>query len=153
MGFDTGYLSEIQVGGAGEEYGVANQIFGHKKYADGLKVGRFAKIVNGELVNLDGTATPNVAGVVLRSPATSLEAGDEINKELTVGTIGTMLDGMVTVNVKAGAVAPAWGATVFASNAGDANDGLAQENNTDGVDTGAVFLQEIKAGVWLIKQK
>ena len=152
MAFETGYLSDFNKVGAGEEYGVNNRILGHRSYEDGLKVGRFAKVDSGRLDNMDGSATPVIAGVVIRTPTTSVEADGTIDADLTTGSVSYMQSGFVTVEVKAGQT-PTYKGTVYASNAGDANDGTAQTGATNGVDTGAIFIEEIQSGVWLIEQK
>lgn len=154
MAFATGYLSDFEKIGAGEEQGVNNRVLGASTYEDGLKVGRFAKMASGSLDNMDGSSTPVIAGVVLRSPTTSVEADDAINASLTAGSVSYMLNGLVTVAVKAGET-PAFKGAVFACNAGDANDGMAATGAEagDNVATGAVFIKEIKTGVWLIEQK
>ena len=152
MAFATGYLGDFNKVGAGEEYGSQNRILVHRAYEDGLVVGRFAKVDSDRLDNLDGSATPVIAGVVLRSPTTSIEADGTIDAELTTGSVSYMQNGFVTVEVKAGQT-PAYKGTVYASNAGDADDGAAQTGATDGVDTGAIFIEEVKSGVWLIEQK
>lgn len=152
MAFETGYLSDFNKVGAGEEMGTSNRVLGHRSYEDGLKVGRFAKVDSGSLDNMDGSATPVLAGVVLRTPTTSVEADGTIDADLTTGSVSYMQSGLVTVEVKTGQT-PAYKGTVYASNAGDANDGTAQTTATDAVDTGAVFIEEIQTGVWLIEQK
>lgn len=152
MAFPTGYQAEIEKVGAGEEYGVNNRVLGHREYEDGLKIGRFAKVDAGSLDNMDSSATPVIAGVVIRTPTTAVEADGTIDAELTTGSVSYMQNGFVTVEVKTGQT-PAYKGTVYASNAGDANDGTAQTSASGGVDTGAIFIEEIKSGVWLIEQK
>jgi hypothetical protein len=152
MAFATGYLGDFKKVGAGEEYGVNNRVLGFRTYENGLKVGRFAKVDSGSLDNMDGSSTPVIAGVVVRTPAVSVESDGAIDASLTTGSVSYMQSGLVTVEVKSGQT-PAYKGTVYASNAGDANDGTAQAVSTDGVDTGAVFIEEIQSGVWLIDQK
>lgn len=154
MAFSTGYISDFPKVDAGEEQGNNNIVLGANTYEDGLKVGRFAKMDSGSLDNMDGSSTPVIAGVVLRSPTTSVEAGDAIDADLTHGSVSYMLDGLVTVAVKSGET-PAYKGAVFACNAGDANDGMAATGAEagDNIATGAIFIQEVKAGVWLIQQK
>ena len=152
MAFQTGYLGDFNKVGAGEEYGNTNTVLGFRSYENGLLVGRFAKVDAGRLDNMDGSATPVLAGVVLRTPTTAVEAGGAIDANLTTGSVSYMQSGLVTVEVKAGQT-PAYKGTVYASNAGDADDGTAQAVATNGVDTGAVFIEEITDGVWLIDQK
>jgi hypothetical protein len=154
MAFGTGYLKDFNEVGAGEEYGVNNRVLGHRTYEDKLVVGRFAKVASGSLDNLDGTESPVIAGVVLRSPTTAVEADGTIDASLTTGSVSYMQNGLVTVAVKTGQT-PSYKGAVFACNAGDANDGMGATGAEagDNVATGAIFIEEIQTGVWLIEQK
>lgn len=152
MSFSSGFEVDYQNIGAGEQKGNRNIVLDYQSFEDGLKVGRFAKVDTGRLDNLDGSATPIIAGVVLRVPTLTIENGETIEAKNHVGSVSYVEHGLVTVDVKIGET-PAYKGTVYASNAGDANDGLAQAVATNGVDTGAVFIEEVKAGVWLISQK
>lgn len=152
MSFNSGFQTDYEKSGSGEQYGNKNIVLAHKTFEDGLKVGRFAKVDTGRLDNLDGSSTPVIAGVVLRTPTLTIENDATIEAVNHVGAVSYVENGLVTVDVKTGET-PAYKGTVYASNAGDANDGLAQAVATNGVDTGAVFIEEIKAGVWLISQK
>jgi hypothetical protein len=60
-----------------------------------------------------------------------------------------MRQGLVTVGIKEGET-PAKFGTVYASNAGDANDGLATATNTD-IEVSGEFIEEITDNVWLIR--
>ena len=152
MSFQTGYLADTQPVGAGEEHGNTNRVLGHREFGNNLMCGRFARVdaVTGSLEALDGSATPVIAGVVLRRTSTAVEAGGTIDATLTTGAISYMQDGFVSVQVKAGET-PAYKGEVFASNDGDADDGTAV--TAGGVATGAVFIEEIRPDVWLIDQK
>lgn len=118
-------------------------------FADDLIVGRFAKIVSGELVALDGTATPLIAGIVLRDHSQPIEQGDVIDEDYAQHVLYSR-SGMFTVNVTA-AADPTIFDTVYASNQGDAEDGLATEVTTDNAATNCEFIKEIKSGVWLVR--
>jgi len=99
MAFETGYLADIQSVDAGEEYGVQNRILGQRQYAEGLMVGRFARVEAGVLTPFDGTAVTAIAGVVIRNRATAVETGGVIDVDLTTGAVSYMQDGLVTVTV------------------------------------------------------
>lgn len=154
MAFATEYLGDFNKVGAGEEYGVNNRILGHRTYEDGLVIGRFAKVDTGSLDNMDGSSTPVIAGVVVRTPTTAVEADGTIDASLTTGSVSYMQNGFVTVGVKSGD-SPAYKGAVFACNAGDANDGLAAvaAEAGDNIATGAIFIEEVAPDVWLIEQK
>lgn len=153
MAFTSGFKTDFERVDGGEiKNRNGSKILGHRTFEDGLIVGRFAKVDAGRLDNMDGSVTPVIAGVVLRSPNATIENGTVIETDFETGAVEYMQDGLVTVFVKAGET-PSYKGTVYASNAGNADDGLAQAVATNGVDTGAVFIEEVKAGVWLIDQK
>jgi len=147
MAFTTGYLDDPQNVGAGERLGTVHAIFSATTFENGLKVGRFAKLDTGSLDNFDGSATPVIAGVVLRNVANPVEDAATIDSAL-YSQVEYMRQGLVTVDVKSGET-PAKFGRVYISNAGDANDGLATATNTD-VDANAEFIEEVQSGVWLI---
>lgn len=147
MSFPTGYLADPTDVGGGERFGSNLVILGTDTFENGLKVGRFAKLDTGSIDNFDGSATPVVAGVVLRDVANAIEAGGTIDEDY-YSDIAYMRQGLVSVDVKTGETPAPFG-RVYASNDGDVNDGLATATNTD-VDTNAEFIQEVKPGTWLI---
>jgi len=146
MAFSSSITQDVVQVGAGERWGSQNIILAEKDYVDGLKVGRFAQYKAGELTNLDGTASPVIAGVVLRNVASPIEYGAVFNKEL-VQQANYLRVGLTTVDVKDGETPTKFGA-VYADNA----TGEATATDTD-IATGAEFIQEVKDGVWLILQK
>lgn len=147
MAFATGHLDDQQNIGGGERLGTVHAIFSTTAFEDGLKVGRFAKWDTAQLDNFDGSATPVIAGVVLRNMANPVEDGATIDADL-YSHAEYMRQGIVAVDVKTGET-PARFGRVYISNAGDANDGLATATNTD-VDANAEFIEEVQSGVWLI---
>lgn len=147
MAFGTGHLDDPQSVGGGERLGTVHAIFTATAFEDGLKVGRFAKWDTDQLDNFDGSATPVIAGVVLRNVANPVEDLATIDADL-YSQVEYMRQGLVTVDVKTGET-PARFGRVYISNDGDANDGLATATNTD-VDANAEFIEEVQTGVWLI---
>lgn len=147
MSFGTGVLNDQQAVGAGERLGAYAVALEALTFENGLKVGRFAKLDTGSLDNMDGSATPVIAGVVLRNVANVVEDGATIDSAL-YSQATYIRQGLVTVDVKAGET-PALFDRVYVSNAGDANDGLATATNTDAA-VNAEFIMEIQSGVWLI---
>lgn len=147
MAFATGYLADNNKTGAGEIYGSNSVVLARESFEDDLKVGRFAKLDSGRIDNLDGSATPVIAGVVMRNVANVLEDGETIDSAV-FEQINLVSQGLVTVKVKAGET-PSFLGKVYASNAGDASDGLAITGSS-GVDTNAVFIEEVDTNVWLI---
>lgn len=152
MAFTTGYLGDPSRVGAGERWDPNSAVvLTATDFEDGLVVGRFAKMDSGSLDNMDGSATPVIAGVVLRNVASPVEDGETVDATL-FEQWEYQREGFVTVAVKDGETAPAMFGTVYASNAGDADDGLATSTGTD-VETTAEFIRVVKPGVWLVNIK
>lgn len=150
MGFATGYEKDPGKVQGGELHGGSHVILGHAAFEDGLKVGRFAKLDTGSIDNMDGSATPTIAGVVLRNAAMPLEDGNAIDSAL-YNSVQLCNLGLVAIDMKA-AQTPTKFAPVYACNAGDANDGLGATGAEagDNILTPAVFIEEISTGVWLV---
>lgn len=149
MAFATGSINDPQKVGAGERFGSTNIVLTETSFEDQLVVGRFAKLDTGSIDNMDGSATPVIAGVVLRNVASPVEDAGVIDGAL-FSSVDIMRQGLVSVEVKAGQTPVKFGA-VTASNAGDASDGMALA--AGGIATGAEFIEEIKTNVWLIRLK
>lgn len=146
MAFSTGLLNDPQGSGAGERWFGPPVIVTETTFEASLKIGRFAKIDTGSLDNMDGSATPVIAGVVLRNIANAIEDGAVI--DASVSQVEYLRCGVVSVAVKSGETPTRLG-RVYVSNAGDASDGMATATATD-VAVNAEFLEELSTGVWLI---
>lgn len=147
MAFATGLLSDPNKVGSGERYSDAQLVLTATTFEDSLKIGRFAKLDTGSIDNFDGSATPVVAGVVLRNVANPVEDDSVIDSDL-YSQVEYIRQGLVTVQVKTGET-PAQFGTVYISNAGDANDGLATATGTD-IFGSAEFIEEVDTNIWLI---
>lgn len=147
MSFPTGHLDDNQNVAGGERYGANIIALTATTFEDQLKYGRFAKLDTGSIDNMDGSATPVIAGVVLRNVANVVEDGDVIDSTL-YEQMEYLRQGICTVDVKTGET-PALFDRVYVSNAGDANDGLATATNTDEA-VNAEFIMEIQTDVWMI---
>lgn len=147
MSFETGHLNDTQNVAGGERYGANIIALTATEFEDQLKVGRFAKLDTASIDNMDGSATPVIAGIVLRNVANVVEDGGVIDSSL-YEQIEYIRQGLVSVDVKAGET-PALFDRVYVSNAGDANDGLATATNTDEAVNGE-FVYEIQDNVWMI---
>lgn len=147
MAFNTGYLGDPQQVGAGERFGNNNTILSTDAFEDDLRVGHFAKWDTNRLDNMDGSATPVIAGVVLRNASGPVEDGATVDADLQTN-VEYIRSGLVSVRVKAGETPTRFG-RVYVSNAGDTSDGMVTANNTD-VATNAEFIEEVQDGVWLI---
>lgn len=138
--------------GAGELFkGHVNNTDAFSTFEDGLIVGRFAKYDTGSLDNLDGSATPTIAGVVKRNLTGDLT-------KTTYNTTGASVDdiaecvnfGYVTVAVTDTATPVKYG-QVYAVNAATADAGKATNDSGQLQIPGAIFWKEIKAGVWVVR--
>jgi hypothetical protein len=148
MALGTGYLADPQGVDGGERLKIsADAVLSTISFENGLKAGRFAKWASSQLDNMDGSSTPVIAGVVLRSVTDEVDDAGTLNTAYDTHA-SYVYEGLVTVDVKTGE-SPAIFGKVYASNDGDANDGLAT-TQTDDVPTGAIFLEEVKSGVWLV---
>ena len=137
--------------------GVINQTLPAKvstytaNYNAPLKTGKFAIIKTGNLSNMDKSATPVVAGLVLQSVVNAIESGETFVKtgDGAVYQLDVLEWGLGTVDVKAGDTPTKFG-KIYAVNSGsvDADLGKATTTATDNVEVKGYFNREIKAGVW-----
>ncbi|MFW2306479.1 hypothetical protein [Aliarcobacter butzleri] len=137
--------------------GVINQTLPAKvstytaNYNAPLKTGKFAIIKTGNLANMDKSATPVVAGLVLQSVVNAIESGETFVKtgDGAVYQLDVLEWGLGTVDVKAGDTPTKFG-KIYAVNSGsvDADLGKATTTATDNVEVKGYFNREIKAGVW-----
>lgn len=120
-------------------------------YNTPLNTGKFAIIKTGNLANMDKTATPVVAGLVLQSVVNAIESGETYVKtgDGAVYQVDVVSWGLATVAVKAGDTPAKFGA-IYAVNSGlvDADLGKATTTSTDNVLVKGYFNREIKTGVW-----
>lgn len=151
MAFSTGYLADPSKVGSGERYGSVNIVLTAKTFEDNLLMGRFAKLDAGSLDNLDSSATPVIAGVVLRNAASPVEDGGAVDSDL-YSQVEYMRQGLVTVDVKTGDT-PAQFGTVYADNVTALEYGKATTTALNNIETTAEFIEEVKTGVWLIRIK
>ena len=122
-------------------------------FEDGLVQGRFAKYDTGSIDNLDGSATPKIAGITRRLIAgeigvsTYRTTGDLPNSAAEVITTG-----LATVDVVAGDTPSKYG-VVYAENQTAGEYGKATTVSTGNVDSGWVFWKEVATNVWLVAKK
>jgi hypothetical protein len=154
-GFTSHDFTEIKPVDAGKATGVVS----HKidtytaNYNAPLNTGKFAIIKTGNLANMDKTATPTVAGLVLQSVTNAIESGETFTKtgDGAVYQVDVVSWGLATVSVKAGDTPAKFGA-VYAVNSGsvDADLGKATTVSSGNVLVKGYFNREIKSGVWEI---
>jgi len=149
MVFSTLTYTDPQRIGGGELLGDVHVILSSNDFEDGLRVGRFAQYVSGSpsLKNMDGSASPVIAGIPKRHLGRSVEAGDAIDATYQSHVDNVRL-GLVTVDVKSGEDPSRFG-RVYVSNNGDSDDGLATADSAD-LEVNAMFIHEVGDGAWLI---
>lgn len=149
MAFNSARTDDIQPVGSGERIGDSHIILTATTFEDGLNVGRFAKLDSGSLDNVDSSASPVIAGVVLRHVSRSVESGGTVDASLQTNVeYGRW--GLFTVDVVDGDTPSRFG-QVYVHNLDDADAGKA--TTTDSADTESVnaeFIHEVQSGVWLI---
>lgn len=151
MAFNSPITTDfIRVGGGYRYNAKADLILTATEFEDGLVTGRFAKLDTGSIDNFDGSATPEVAGIVLRDVTLPIEDGATVSGDL-YQQVEYARKGLFSVEVKDGED-PALFGQVYVSNAGDADDGKATATNTDEEAVGWEFIEEVKPGVWLVSK-
>ena len=123
----------------------------YTNFQDGLETGRFAQLKAGVLSNLDGTTTPDLAGVVILRKSSAIEDGTAITAANNVD-VDVADFGRVAVYVVAGDT-PVEGGAVYVVNDTSADAGKATTLNTALAVPNAVFYKEVKAGVWIVTLK
>lgn len=123
----------------------------YSTFEDGLIGGRFAKLDTSSLDNLDGSATPVIAGVVEYRETKAVEDGNTYTNtgEGATHQVNVITWGKVTVDLVDGDT-PAKFGTVYAVNASGsgADFGKATTTSTDNVEVAGYFNREIKTNVW-----
>lgn len=141
---NTDYLNSP----AGEIHGQGNTLIAQTVFENGLVFGRFAKVDTGSIDNMDGSATPVIAGLVARDLTNPVEDG------LTYATANTkkidlVMFGLASVEAIAGE-SPSFNAPIYARNSGAGDMGKASVSDTNGVLTSARFVSKITDTVWLV---
>lgn len=135
---------------SGEDRGFDGVTLTADTFEDGLVVGRFAKLDSGSLDNMDGSASPVVAGVVLRQAANPVEDGETVDADL-YKQVEYKRSGPVTVDVVSGNTPAAFG-TVFVNNVAGADAGKATTTDDGTTEpTNAEWIEEVATDVWLIR--
>ena len=152
MTFATGYLRDPGKVGSGEIHGGSHVILGSTNFEADIVVGRFAKVETGSAIhNIDGSATPVIAGVVMRELTNPMEAGSLVDETL-LNRISYVTQGLVTIDGTTGET-PTRGATIYAVNAAGsgANFGKGTITTTNNVITNARFVEAVDTDVWLVQ--
>ena len=108
-------------------------------YTAPLNTGKFAIIKSGNLANMDKTATPVVAGLVLQSPVNAIESGETYVKtgDGAVYQVDVVSWGLATVAVKAGDTPAKFGAVYAVNTDTTVSNATKASVKITGIDTGA----------------
>ena len=152
MAFPTGYESDHQAIGAGEVYG-QEIVLSDETFENGLIAGRFAKVDAGSIDNLDSSATPVLAGVVLRDIVMPIEDGAAYESDLCT-KIDYARCGLISVQAVSGQTPSAF-AAIYAENQTPADYGKATTTAGGNVDANAEFIKVLDGtnDVWQIRLK
>ena len=152
MSFPTGFKGDHQRIGSGENYG-QGIVLSDNNFENGLIAGRFAKIDNGSIDNLDASATPVLAGVVIRDIAMPIEDGEAYSDDLYT-KVDYQREGLITVQAVSGQT-PAAFAAIHAENQTPADYGKATTTSGGNADANAEFIKLVDGAndVWQIRLK
>jgi hypothetical protein len=149
----TAAAPAIQAGELGEG---ASVVLSATEFQDGLIIGRFAKFDNNQIETLDGSATPVLAGVVLRSYTDLVFNPGTVSSDLpfyaSEPTRNHTVFGQVAVEIGGGSNTPSPFSPVYAINAvGNIDNGQATTEATAEytVLTTAQFLRPVEGATKL----
>ena len=123
-------------------------------FEDGLIEGRFAKYDTGSIDNIDGSATPLIAGIVRRKITGEIGTGVYSTSGMAIDQVAEVINfGFATVTVTGAATPAKYGAVNFVNTAtADAGKATNAAVATGIVSAGdVVFWEQKAAGVWLVR--
>ena len=122
-----------------------------ERFEDGLIEGRFCKFDEGSIDNLDATGSPVIAGIVKRKITGEIGTGIYSTSGMEIDQVAEVINfGFATVTVT-GTAEPSKYDQVYTVNADSVDAGKATDSSTETIVKGAVFWEEKKAGVWLVR--
>jgi len=152
MSFTNTTLQDSPDLGAGEVITASPyNVSAFELFEDGLIEGRFCKFDGGQIDNLDASDTPIIAGIVKRKITGEIGTGIYSTSGMEIDQVAEVINfGFATVTVADG-VNPSKYAQVYTVN--EASDDAGKATNSSGgiIVKGAVFWEEKKAGVWLVR--
>lgn len=133
------------------DIGIENSNFNNKideydNFEDGIKIGYFAQLKDGELCNIDSSTT-KVAGVPLYSTNNVISSGLTYENAY-VFQIPCLSYGLVTLKVKAGLEIKKFDKIYVCIS--EEFLGQASNSSSDGVEVMGYFDKEIKDGIWQV---
>jgi len=122
-----------------------------ERFEDGLIEGRFCKFDTGSIDNMDASGTPVIAGIVKRKITGEIGTGIYSTSGMEIDQVAEVINfGFATVTVTEGAN-PSKYDQVYTVNADSVDAGKATNSSDETIVNGAVFWEEKKAGVWLVR--
>lgn len=149
-----GFANEITSNAPGLDAGIEigskpHNIEAYPTFEAGVvTIGRFVKYDTGSIDALDASATPKIAGVVRNKLNRAMDETTYTADDLVVEVVDF---GHVTVEVTS-AASPTKFAQVYVVNATGADSGKATQDSSGTLAvSGAVFWEQIKTGVWVVR--
>ena len=155
MAFNNTVLQDNPDLGAGEFIAASPyNVSAFERFEDGLVEGRFVKFDTGRIDNIDGSATPVIAGIARRKITGEIGTGIYSTSGLAIDQVAEIINfGFATVTVT-DAASPARYEAVNFVNAATADAGKATDASVAAgiVSAGDVVFWEQKAiNVWLVR--
>jgi hypothetical protein len=155
MSFANTVLQDNPDLGAGEVITASpHNVSAFELFEDGLVEGRFVKYDTGQIDNMDGSATPVVAGIARRKITGEIGSGIYSTSGQAIDQVAEVINfGFATVAVTDDADPAKYGAVQFVNATGaDAGKATDADVATGIVSAGDVVFWEPKAaGVWLVR--
>ena len=155
MAFKNTVLQDNPDLGAGEFIAASPyNVSAFELFEDGLVEGRFVKYDTGSIDNMDGSATPVVAGIARRKITGEIGTGVYSTSGMAIDQVAEVIDfGFATVAVTDAADPARYDAVQFVNatgaDAGKATDAAVASGIVSAGDV--VFWEPKAAGVWLVR--
>ena len=155
MAFKSTVLQDNPDLGAGEFIAASPyNVSAFELFEDGLVEGRFVKYDTGSIDNMDGSATPVVAGIARRKITGEIGTGVYSTSGMAIDQVAEVIDfGFATVTVTDAADPARYDAVQFVNatgaDAGKATDAAVASGIVSAGDV--VFWEPKAAGVWLVR--
>ena len=155
MAFKNTVLQDNPDMGAGEVIKASpHNISAFEIFEDGLVEGRFCKYDTGSIDNLDGSATPVIAGIARRKITGEIGTGIYSTTGQEIDQVAEVINfGFATVAVTDAATPAKYGSVQFVNatgaDAGKATDAAVASGIVSAGDV--VFWEPKAAGVWLVR--
>ena len=152
MSFTNTTLQDSPDLGAGEVITASPyNVSAFELFEDGLIEGRFCKFDTGSIDNMDASGTPVIAGIVKRKITGEIGTGIYSTSGMEIDQVAEVINfGFATVTVT-GTAEPSKYDQVYTVNADSVDAGKATNSSDETIVNGAVFWEEKKAGVWLVR--